>query len=352
MRGHQREAGESKEVKGMSGLRRTDTPLSSTARILGLLDDLAEDLNTVDLDTIDGEFYWKACRVDLLDRVADLCNSNLTGSKPRDSSELLKTQDSMLGFLRQSLLQAHAVHKVETQAATLYPSSVWRRLIAGERVAMRAAEAEMIRSAGERQTLTVKVYSGAWSGADVEAEVFRQGPDWTQWLDGKEEASAQSEVVSLSVEFSFSDEQSAPASEGGAYSRDCYVRVGIPLPGPPPGVISREYEALVRQQRAWHLRLLGGGSRQDKEVALRTWAVGLLLADGTRFAEAMRLVSGRKEVGEVSQTRFGQDRQKLVERVPEAKSFLFQRSTTILPQLDTSFSHESTDEYDLNQPAS
>jgi hypothetical protein len=310
---------------GMSGLLRSPTTSSTTTRVLGLLDDLAEDLNAIDLDTIDGEFYWRACRIDLMEQVQRLCADR---HKPIQStiSDIDKPEepDAVLGFLRQGLRHANALYATEAKVAALYPRSVWRRLLEGERVAMRAAEAEVRGDGtGEGRTLYVKIYSGAWTGSDVEAEVRRQDPDRLQWLDGDSDRKGTGNAVRLSVDFSFSDEADTTQAPVELTQRHRFVTVGIPLPGPPPGVIRREYEALVCEQQEWHRRLPGGGSRQDKEVAIRTWAVGLLVADGMRFPEAMRLVSKRDQIGEVSQARFGQDRQRLVERVPESNPYLF-----------------------------
>jgi hypothetical protein len=314
----------------MSGLLRSPSSISHEQRVLGLLDDLAEDVNAIDLDTIDGEFYWRACRVDLLEQVEALC-ADRHDPQQLDISDIDKPgkPDAVLGFLRQGLRQANALYATEAKAATLYPRAVWRRLLEGERVAMRAAEADVRNAAGgEGRILYVKIFSGAWKGVDVEAEVRRLDPDQSQWLDDDGVHGSAEDAVRLAVEFSFSNETGTEPISTDALQRSRYITVGVPLPGPPPGVISREYEALVCTQRQWHLHLPGAGTRQDKEVALRTWAVGLLMAEGSRFVEAMRLVSERDLIGEVSQTRFSQDRQQLLLRVPEATSYLFSKIPT------------------------
>jgi hypothetical protein len=104
-----------------------------------------------------------------------------------------------------------------------------------------------------------------------------------------------------------------------------YVLVEVTPPLGPAGSIAHQYDSFVRNERQWHLRLPGEFRKQETDVALRTWAVGLLLADGMRFTDAMRDVCEVIDVPEVSQTRFGQDRQGLTQRVPEAKPFVYAR---------------------------
>jgi hypothetical protein len=100
-----------------------------------------------------------------------------------------------------------------------------------------------------------------------------------------------------------------------------FVELAVPLPLPPEGIIAREYEAIVRGG-GWHLDLAGEATRQDPLTAVRTWAIGLLLWNGETAATAIPRVTGRLRITEVSQQKFGQDRQVLLRRVPEAEDFL------------------------------
>jgi len=311
----------------VSALRRSARPPDPRQRILAVLDDLTDDLEVIDLDTVDGEFYWRACRLDLLDRVEGFCK---VGLKPASSDSLdydaHQNPDDALAILRQEVRRANVVYATEAEAASLYPRAVWRRLLEGERLAMRAAEAVVRNSGGDGgMTLYLKIFSGAWTGAEVEAEVRRQDPDRSMWLDSGGPKDEPDGDVRLAIDFAFADEARARAEADGDSSRFPFVLVTIPLPGPPAGVIAREYKALVCDQRGWHLGLPGGGTRQEKEVALRTWAVGLLMTHGMGFGEAMQIVCQGVGPVEVSQTRFGQDRKRLVERVPEAAPYLFAR---------------------------
>jgi hypothetical protein len=309
-------------------LRSPHTP-HREKRLLGLLDDLVDDLDVVDLDTVDGEFYWRVCRTDLLDQVEALYRRHVDADPDGHGTiERLADPEDTLAALRLNLRQANSLYGIEAEACLLYPRSIWRRLLQGERVALRAAESEVGPLDGGREhVLRVKVFSGAWTGQEVEAEVRRQDPERSTWLDGAVREAPSDGAVRLAVEFAFTDECKAREESGGHPVRFPYVVVTTPLPVPPPGVISREYQALVCGQRKWHLALPGGGTRQEKEVALRTWAVGWLVAKGTRFGKAMREVCQLASFEEVSQTRFGEDRKHLLERVPEAKPYLYARQS-------------------------
>ena len=50
-------------------------PATRRERILALTKDLADDLEAVTLDEIDGEFYWRICRDDLLEPLTEFAAS-------------------------------------------------------------------------------------------------------------------------------------------------------------------------------------------------------------------------------------------------------------------------------------
>ncbi len=306
-------------------------PSNPRQRLLDLLDDLRADLDLLDLDTVDGECYWRGCRLDLLERVEGFCATGLS-SEPEDRfhHDDHEEPEEALAFLRQGLRRANVLYAIEARAASLYPRSVWRRLLEGERLAMRSAEAEVTTSGTGAQTLSLKIFSGAWTGEEVESEVRRQNPDRSTWLDDVPDVGPGG-TVRLALTFAFADE--ARAWHEADRPHFPYVLVTIPLPGPPAGVISREYDALVCGLKGWHRALPGRGTRQEKEVALRTWTVGLLMFHGMVFTEAMRVVCQQMQQTEVSQARFGEDRQRVVARVPEAQAYLFVRKPVSLPRV-------------------
>ena len=327
----------------MRELTRRPRSVDRRARVLSLAADLTDDLDVTELDTIDGEFFWRCCHADLLETVEALADGRprpIGGRAPRDDvahpdddREQREVPPGVFDYLREGLRFADDFLALADEAASLYPGVVWRRLLEGERVAMRAAEAEVRtslgrgRSGGEAQ-LHLRVFSGAWTGREVENELRRLADAQARRYVVEPEPS----VGDIAVRLAFSFSKVVPVlnqpSDNGLHPPP-YVEVIAPLPLPPMGAIAREYDALVRQERQWHLRLPGGGSRQEKEVAIRTWAVALLAAAGERFGDAMVTVCRSAGLADVSQTRFNQDRQRLIERVPEAKLYVFTTRTRL-----------------------
>ena len=145
-------------------------------RLLAFAGELVDEIEILDLDTIDGEFYWRCCRTDLLTRIEGLCGGlRLVGAykpeqparSPRWDSDALAgwiEPEGVFDYLREGLRFAHDVMSVAEDATRLFPRVVWQRLLDGERVAMRAAEATIHFEDGGRVDLPVfrlKVFSGA-----------------------------------------------------------------------------------------------------------------------------------------------------------------------------------------------
>jgi hypothetical protein len=316
-------------------------PPDRRKRLLAFAEDLVGELEALDLDTIDGEFYWRWCRTDLQTSLEQMClGIRSVGSYPVDPGRRRNEDDAYVGviepeaafdYLREGLRFARDVMTVTDEAGRLYPRIVWQRLLEGERVAMRAAEAAIhvdASDATEPPLLRLKVFSGAWTGRDVEEEA-RRVISGTRY--GRFEApSGLRDDLSLRLRFTLGD---AERARGEAFADDPprfpYILVEVPLPLPPEQVIAREYEALVREQRAWHLELHGSGSRQDKEVAIRTWTVGLLVGIGVAVNDAIGDVHIQLDLGDITQARFGQDRKRLLERVPEAEPYVFSRAASM-----------------------
>ncbi len=323
----------------MPPLTRRPRPDDQWARVLALAADLADDLEALDLDAVDGEFFWRCCRADLLEAAEALTDGRprpigaraprADGAAADDGALDLRVEPTeVFDYLREGLRFAGDFLTLADEVARLYPGVVWRRLLDGDRVPMRGAEAEVRHrpDLGGVPLLRLKVFSGAWTGAQVEDEVRRLAASAARWFLG--EPTGDQRALAVRVAFAFVDGAGALVAAGGD-GASCfpYVAVDVELPLPPEGVVAREYDALVRARRGWHRDLPGGGSRQDKEVAVRTWAVGLLVAAGQPVNDAMDAVARRIGLVGVTQTRFGQDRQKLLERVPEAKPYLFARGS-------------------------
>jgi hypothetical protein len=315
---------------------RSASPRDHKRRLLAFADDLLGELEVLDLDTIDGEFYWRWCKADLLESLSALPGLPRPVGVPARSRDarLPESEDALsiplepeglFDYLREGMRFTQDLLIFSDQLARRYPRDVWQRLLEGERVAMRAAEAEVHMNdgdSGHTRMLRLKVFSGAWTGKQVEEEVRRLAV--AARLADTSSVVMPRAAMALNVCFAFADEaQAREEAFGHEPPRYPYVLVEVPLPLPPENTIRREYDALVRQERGWHLELPGSGSRQEKVVALRTWTVGLLVHEGTAVNDAIDDVHTQLNLGDITQACFGQDRKRLLERVPEAEPYLY-----------------------------
>ncbi len=108
------------------------------------------------------------------------------------------------------------------------------------------------------------------------------------------------------------------------------VLVDLPLPLPPFSVIEAFYDGVVIGEKQWHLQLVGESNQQTVEVAIRTWAIALLARSGMNVNKAIDLVADHTRNDSISQERFNQARRHLRARVPEAAPYLF-----VSPRLGT-----------------
>ena len=141
---------------------------------------------------------------------------------------------------------------------------------------------------------------------------------------------------SVRIDFALVKEWPLPASTQLRVSQHelPFIMVTVALPAPPKGILALAYDGIVREQQRWHRELPGGASKQEKEVAIRTWAVGLLMADGMRAADALGVVATATNRHVVSHVRFGEDRKRLIMRVPEAAAYLYIRARRTKPLIN------------------
>lgn len=311
-----------------------------------LLVHLHRDLTTLTVDEIDGEFYWRRC---MFYRSLPLAYLRLR-VEAESAPDLTYGSAGVVSFLRIQAQRGRTYLAALATAAEFFPYPVLRRLINDHRVPMRAPLVTRDAHQGTPFRYTIRVTSGAWRGADVEAalwdtvehvermgtERFRSGsgdagliftdlPADDPTPEPRTGGHLPGDPSTVHVEFRLVS--AAPEEDAEpAWTRQVpYVEVRIYLPLPPEGVLARQYDAVVRDRQQWHLALPGTTGAQDKEVALRTWAVGLLISDRRSFASAMREVHEAVGIPEVSQACFTADRKRLLERVPEARPYVYAR---------------------------
>ncbi len=315
-------------------------PRPNPTAVLSTLERLAGHLDEIDLDAIDGEFYWRCCRIDLL-----LAVDNLTASVNRISGR----ERGRLTEAETGVLDAYdgLLNRFQPQFPNLdhhLEHADWVRLRDGW-VSMCQTAATPPFDVGSRgfpwgvgsaTRVELRVFSSGWTGAVVEQRIqsYIANPtlaeSWGERFEPRPKRPAQS--VSVHVDFRFV----AAGAEVDVYRLNSsgsstlplalphvLVHVGLPLPA--PGIVAGLYDAVVIGDKKWNAALLGNANRQEKRVALRTWAVGLLLAAGRKVDTAMREVCAALQEPEVTQVQFVEDRRRLVERVPEAQPYLYQR---------------------------
>jgi hypothetical protein len=309
-------------------------PTTRRVRILALARSLSAELAELSLDTIDGEFFWRCCRAEIAEtfeaRQVSIPRPVL-GTGPGAFHRFWEAR-------RVHANRLHAIWDEHPDLILMIPLPVQECLIAGERVPMRPPEVQKTRGrpgdrflAGE-SLISVYVRSGTWVGRDVEDAIARAVAEKPRlatesFSNGGEAAPDDGEASSVAICIAFSLHGDLTyAGENSPFWGPAdfpFVEVEVPIPLPPAGAIAREYDAVVRDLKAWHLELPGGiPTRQENEVAVRTWAVGLLMAEGRRFGDAQRDVCGDGILPDVSQSRFGEDRRRLLIRVPEARPYL------------------------------
>jgi hypothetical protein len=347
---------------------------SRRQQVLALVKILSKNVETIDLNEIDGEFYWRICRDDLLGPLSQLAATDaphiLQGEVQIERfSDWERRQIDHPGDLLQETSapgeesrQRHIkqmkdrmkilqLYRASRDIVHQLPRFVWDHFATGRRIPMRAPLEVNYVDGGK--SLRIEIHSQGCSGAQIASFLsppvgYRRHfivpwslPPYAEISDLVEEddpvensisvmnydpaIDADPTKVSIHIDFSLVNEVQLPAP---IHIRAVpFISVTLSLPLPPEGVIAHMYDTIVREQHKWHLELPGSESKQEKEVALRTWAVGLLQEGGDRFMDAMGAFASATGLIEVGQTRFGQDRARLLDRVPEAKPYLYARGS-------------------------
>jgi hypothetical protein len=319
-------------------------------RILALAERLTHDIDLIGLAEVDGEFYWRVCRGDLLDGLSRLAASTaphlLRGGTRTDrldprSQRLLDrysehvridpAYDEAAGQEQiarmRDALQQWAFERAARGILEQVPRFVWVHFAGGRAIPMRAPL--RVGLAEGDSVLEIAVFSPKSSGQDLEALVapphgyvrhlimqsfLPQVPfppdDVPPVVDepsgelafmeieideededptehkGSADADESTEA-SLWVDFALVTEFPLPASLRLDVSRGELPFVMVRLPlSTPKGILALAYDGIVRGEKQWHLALPGDESNQEKRTAIWTWAIGLLAAEGEDFYDA------------------------------------------------------------------
>jgi hypothetical protein len=332
----------------MTADKRDPLLLPSVDNVLGLATQIWFELTEFDLDEIDGEFYWRCCRRDLVAPIEQL-RAELPAVPGSEFSA--RPVRERFQALRDHLEWGQRTYRIYRQLTERYPERVLTCLLSGTRLSMRLPDVDD-EWRDDDIRFAIRIYSGNTTGTAVEEALVQRVDIVGRWLmqheawnfgiaepvpcpkpprDARyywmsdETYDDDANVVSLTINIEFALVLDPHPEPYGRTARTPYVQVRVHTPLPPAGAIAREYERVVRDGKAWHLHLPGEGSRQDKEVALRTWSLGLLTRTGMKFIEASRLLHQAIGLAEVSQACFNADRVRLLDRVPEARPYLYTR---------------------------
>lgn len=302
-------------------------------RILRLARELFAEEQRLPLDTIDGEFYWRICQ----EPVAELLHTFQWPPAPvLDETDRSPETFRVRGEHLMARYEAWYAFE-QAHAALLAPvaSPSMGYLLAGGRVPMRPPLIWQERSYPrfpDTDVLVMHIHSGEWKGYHVAGAILRE-LDADPFLAAQQQKHLDERARRLEWETHefhlFAKLHRDAASMTAAGRRDAgvttfpLIELALPLPLSDPTIVGVHYDLSVRSQR-WHEVLPGGiPARQEKTVAIRTWAVGLLQASGMPFFDAMWEVAELSDQQPRSQTRYSKDRSHLLKRVPEARPYVF-----------------------------
>lgn len=302
--------------------------------VLDVLNDLWRHLDDVDLDTIDGEFYWRCCRPEV---VRDLEESRAV------FKEILRRR-RVVGNLPKGGEEAQMFRRAYYDLLDRYAGELpWIQDILFGGVRFRMRDAYLVRAGtrayspflpsfvhGHETHVQMLVFSSAWTGENVEKRLrdYIDGP----WITEQERLGFEPDPprpansVTVRIAFDFRDgEESMKSHVLGTQvsATHPHVFVSVALPFPPQGVIAALYNGIVVAEKRWDQRLRGVANVQGRRVTIRTWAIGLLVASGATTTDSIfDVFSAMGQHGSISSQQFNQDRLRLIERVPEAETYL------------------------------
>lgn len=299
--------------------------------VLDVARDLHASADELDVDNVDGEFYWRCCRPELF--------ADATAIR-----EKLEDRNVMEGSQEAALATVQAWDAFVDRYQRDYPNLL-DYLFAGKWLRMRDAHSflwshlatgpfEGRPGQDGETTATIRVFSSGWSGQDVEIRLrtflekvgdqaipggLAPRPPWP----------TDATAVRVALRYLEQEDTSGQSAlEGRSPFTAPHIAISVGLPLPAKGTLAHLYDTIARNERRWHERLPSANG-QAVRVAIRTWAVALLAITEMSTTGAIVTVAELQGLGDgdddfpISRARFDKDRALLLKRVPEAREYLF-----------------------------
>jgi hypothetical protein len=197
------------------------------------------------------------------------------------------------------------------------PRWVWIQLSMGWPITLRPpTELVPARTPRGEPALQAHIYTSRYTGDDVAARFIRDEDARRQQIEPQPDS-----APSMYLDITFVKEPSQLQTD---YLVPAVPHVVVTVGFPPPSArtIANAYDGYLRDHPWLALELGGGRSNEDKNIAIRTWAIGLLMREGLTFARAVRELEPVMGYFDYSQEADRQARKRLIERVPEAAPYL------------------------------
>lgn len=321
-------------------------------KILDLTAQLWKEQGNIELDQVDGTFYFHICRVEDIRRIIDKAES--PRYHPRHTDEHLK---SLMPGYQDRVFEGQRPHIPERPS--LRSAADFSAILYGGRV---SADGTMIEREQHKHAglgwIRLGIRNRDWSGKRVE-EAFRAHPGVSEAGITKMPNPPYQDNEAIAIigaklyrggeyghKLYWNPEQEDPDSPPMFWNDDDELRIRVDLsepgwevipwgpmvvvsvaePLPAKGAIEAFYDADVIRERRWHEELLGGSNGQDVATAIRTWATALLIktemSHGVAIGHLHYFSNAIPEDKLVSETKYRRDLEKLLRRAPEARESL------------------------------
>jgi hypothetical protein len=293
-----------------------------------------------DLDTVDGTFYWRGCRTDLVEPLLQAAAKD-----PADAGMRLGKLIPGLGSLSLHQGGPHVTPlRIPMRAAVTSVASVDFWLPAGEEIDGRSWKTKAV--------IQAKVRNAEWTGVDVAEAIHRAWVDYRSmysedyWPHHLEHLGAvppehlemtmrvgpdrDGRLLDISERdtFRFEPEETCVSFDykpSPDWVPDPFIDVTVSAPPPAKRVIASWFDDVAIDRYQWNLTLLGAKNGQDVATAIRTWSALLLFHAGMNSDDARWQVKDiTSKLQDKSSYHASVDR--IRDRVPELRLWLEEQS--------------------------